>query len=197
VTGGPDHGPPAQGQAPDVLGALVDNHRRFLAFLERRVGSRAEAEDLLQDGFVRALERLDTLRDGETVVAWFYRLLRNTLVDHYRRRGAENRALAQAAGREDTAHPGPDEELRDVVCDCAKRLLGTLRPEYAAALQRVDLDEVAVAAYAREAGITPNNASVRVHRAREALRRRVVQSCGTCAEHGCWDCACGSPARRG
>lgn len=190
-----DPGPSARGPAPDVLGALVDNHRRFLAFLERRVGSRAEAEDLLQDGFVRALERVDTLRDDESVVAWFYRLLRNALVDHYRRRGVESRALAQAAGREDTAQPGPDEELRDVVCDCAKRLLPTLRPDYAAALQRVDLDDVSVAAFAREAGITPNNAGVRLHRAREALRRQVIESCGTCAEHGCFDCACGQPRK--
>jgi RNA polymerase sigma-70 factor (ECF subfamily) len=29
-----------------------------------------------------------------------------------------------------------------------------------------------------------------VHRARKALRRKVEQACGTCAEHGCFDCHC-------
>jgi hypothetical protein len=46
--------------------------------------------------------------------------------------------------------------------------------------------------FAAEAGITANNAGVRVFRAREALRKRVVRSCGTCAEHGCLDCTCGT-----
>jgi hypothetical protein len=45
----------AQPTTPEVVKTLVDNHRRFLAFLERRVGSREVAEDILQDAFVRGL----------------------------------------------------------------------------------------------------------------------------------------------
>jgi RNA polymerase sigma-70 factor (ECF subfamily) len=183
--------------APDALRVLVDSHRRFLAFLERRVGSRETAEDLLQEGFARALERADTLRDEESAVAWFYRLLRNAVIDHHRRRGAEDRALAWVAGATaDDAAPGPDEELHAAVCGCVGDLVGTLKPEYGAALKRVELDGASVGDYAREAGITANNAAVRLHRARAALRRQVVKSCGTCAEHGCLDCACGAPHKR-
>jgi DNA-directed RNA polymerase specialized sigma24 family protein len=56
----------------NVLETLVGNHQRFLAFLERRVGSRETAQDILQDGFGRALERADSLRTEESAVAWFY-----------------------------------------------------------------------------------------------------------------------------
>jgi RNA polymerase sigma factor (sigma-70 family) len=183
---------------PDVLEVLVENHRRFLAFLERRVGSREEAEDILQDAFVRSLEkdRVDTLRDPEAVIPWFYRLLRNAVIDHHRRRGAEDRALAHAAGTADAAAPGADEELRDEVCACVASLVETLKPEYAAAIKRVDLDGAPVVEFAREAGITANNAGVRLHRAHEALRRQLALTCGTCASHGCLDCACGGPGRR-
>jgi RNA polymerase sigma factor (sigma-70 family) len=183
---------------PDVLEVLVENHRRFLAFLERRVGSREEAEDILQDAFVRSLEkdRVDTLRDPEAVIPWFYRLLRNAVIDHHRRRGAEDRALAHAAGTADAEAPGADEELRDEVCACVASLVETLKPEYAAAIKRVDLDGAPVVEFAREAGITANNAGVRLHRAHEALRRQLALTCGTCASHGCLDCACGGPGRR-
>ena len=47
--------------------------------------SRETAEDILQEAFGRALTRVDTLRDDESAVAWFYRLLRNAVIDHYRR----------------------------------------------------------------------------------------------------------------
>jgi hypothetical protein len=43
--------------------------------------------------------------------------------------------------------------------------------------------------------LSASNAGVRVFRAREALKKRVTQSCGTCAEHGCVDCTCQTPAR--
>jgi len=184
-----------EGPSPEVVQALVDNHRQFLAFLERRVESRADAEDILQDAFVRGLEKGGQLRDGESAVAWFYRLLRNAVVDHYRRRGAAGRALDRLEAEwADASEPPPDAELFDTICRCVLGLVDTLKPEFALALHRVELDGVAVKDYAHEAGITANAAGVRVHRARQALRDQVTACCGTCATHGCFDCSCGGPA---
>jgi len=178
-------------RAPDVLRALVDNHARFLAFLERRVESRDAAEDILQEAFVRSIGRTDSLRDTGSATAWFYRVLRNAVTDHYRRQGARSRTLAQLAAESGEASAAPDQELQAVVCACITGLLDTLKPDYASALRRVELDGVTVKGYAEEAGITPGNAGVRLHRAREALRRQLARSCGTCLTHGCLDCTCG------
>jgi RNA polymerase sigma-70 factor (ECF subfamily) len=194
----PNAMPPEQADRPsaEVLAALVENHRRFLAFLERRVGSREAAEDILQEAFVRGLTRGGAIQDSESAVAWFYRVLRNAIVDHWRRRGAERRALDHVAtlASDDTA--ALDEELMETVCGCAASLLETLKPEYAEALRRVDLGGESVKDFAGGAGITANNAGVRLFRAREALARQVRRSCGTCAEHGCVDCRCGGPGAR-
>jgi RNA polymerase sigma-70 factor (ECF subfamily) len=181
---------------PEILEVLAANHRRFLAFLERRLGSRADAEDLLQDAFVKGLARGHQVNDPESAIPWFYRVLRNALADWYRRRGTEDHAFAEWGGREDASEGPRDDELFPEVCGCVVRLAGTLRPEYAAALRRVDVDGVPVKEFAAEAAITPGNAAVRLHRAREALRTRVIQSCGTCAEHGCLDCRCKAEAPR-
>jgi RNA polymerase sigma factor (sigma-70 family) len=169
---------------------LVESHRQFLAFLERRVGSRAAAEDILQEAFVRGLRRADTLRSQESAVAWFYRLLRNAIADHFRRRKREQRALERLAA-EPVETMVAEPELTDAVCRCIRSLVDTLKPEYAQVLRRVDLDGLTPAAFAAEAGITANNAGVRAHRARLALRRQVERSCGTCATHGCYNCQCG------
>lgn len=170
---------------------LVANHREFLAFVEKRVGDRALAEDILQDAFVRGVDKLTTVEKGESVVAWFYRVLRNAVIDHYRRRGTAQRTLeAFASELETRAEPEP--ELKAAVCKCVSRLSATLKPEYADALRRVEVDGVAVKDYASETGISSGNAAVRVFRAREALRKQVTRSCGTCAKHGCLDCTCGA-----
>ncbi|HKR66397.1 MAG TPA: sigma-70 family RNA polymerase sigma factor [Thermoanaerobaculia bacterium] len=172
----------------DVVESLVSNHRQFLAFLEKRVESREVAEDILQEAFVRGLDS-QSLRGADSATAWFYRALRNAIVDHYRKKGSEAKALEQVAAEIDESVP-PDVELMDTVCSCVTTLLPTLKPEYARAIQRVELDDVPVRDYAAEEGMTANAAGVRVFRAREALKRRLVQSCGTCADHGCLDCRC-------
>lgn len=176
--------------SPDVTKVLVENHKRFLAFLERRVRSRDVAEDILQDAFVRGIMRGGQIRDGESAIAWFYRVLRNAVTDHYRRQSAEQRAYeAAGAEMEDTVAP-VDPELWDEACACVRSLVDTLKPEYAAAIRRVDLDGVPVKAFAEEQGISPNNAAVRLHRAHDALKKQVTLSCGLCAEHGCYNCQC-------
>lgn len=178
---------------PEAERALVENHRRFLTFLEARVGNRATAEEVLQAAFVRTLEAGTAPRDGEGAVTWFYRLLRNALVDHYRKEAAAGRAVEQLAREQDER--APDVELHEAVCACMRGLLPTLRPEYAAMVQEVDLAEKPVAEVAAELGVTNNNASVRLHRARQALKRQLERSCGTCATHGCLDCTCGASPR--
>ena len=173
----------------DLTTHLVENKREFLGFLERRLGDRALAEDILQDAFVKTLEKGNAIRDEEASVAWFYRMLRNAIIDHYRRTGTRTRALEGLARElQDAVEPPP--ELREAICGCVSRLATTLKPEYADAIKRVELDGVAVQDFAKESGISSNNAAVRVFRAREALRKQVKASCGTCAEHGCLECAC-------
>ena len=131
------------------------------------------------------------MRDGESVVAWFYRSLRNAVIDHHRRRGAAGRAIDGLA-REFEGATEASLEVVQVVCGCVETLADTLKPAYANALRRIEVDGLSVQEYAAEIGIEANNAAVRVYRARAALRKRVMASCGTCAEHGCLDCTCES-----
>lgn len=178
---------------------LLENHRAFLRYLESKVGNRALAEDILQDAFTRNLEKIEAVGE-EAIVPWFYRTLRNATIDQFRRRGTTDRALA-AFARELESHETAAPDVASEICACVTRLAGTLKPEYAQMLQAVDVDGLPVKAYAERNGLSPSNAGVRVFRAREALRKRVIQSCGTCAEHGCLDCTCGagsaaSPDRR-
>ncbi|PYQ27159.1 MAG: RNA polymerase subunit sigma-70 [Acidobacteria bacterium] len=169
----------------DVTARLVDSHRDFLGFLERRLGDRALAEDILQDAFVKSIEKGADLRDDEAAIAWFYRMLRNAVIDHHRRAGVQNRRLEELA-----RETSPSPEIERAICACVGHLASTLKPEYADAIQRIEVEGAPLQTFAAEAGITANNAAVRVHRAREALRKQVHASCGTCAEHGCVDCTC-------
>jgi DNA-directed RNA polymerase specialized sigma24 family protein len=61
------HSDHARSLSPDALERLLAARQKFLSFVEKRVGSKADAEDILQAAFVRGIER-GGLRDDESVV---------------------------------------------------------------------------------------------------------------------------------
>ncbi len=180
----------AEPLGPDVVRILVQSHDEFLRFLRSRLGSREAAEDVLQAAFVKTLERGDGIREQESATAWFYRVLRNAVVDHHRRHAVDAKAMKTKA-REAEEVDRPDPELERAVCHCLKAVIPTLKSEYADILQKVEMEGAAVTDVAKAGNLTPNNAMVRLHRARKALQDRLVQTCGTCTEHGCLNCSCG------
>lgn len=180
---------------PEALRALLMNKQRLLAFLTRRLGSTELADELLQDAFVKGVEKGHTLREDESALAWCYRLLRNAIIDRHRRLTTEREALARLA--EELSATSIDADLENEVCTCMRDLIPTLKPEYAEILGRVDLGEGRLDTVAAELGITTNNAGVRLHRARQALGQRLEQMCGMCAHHGCLNCTCGHQKKTG
>jgi RNA polymerase sigma factor (sigma-70 family) len=172
-----------------TITGLLDQRRQFLQFVERRVGTRATAEDIIQAAYIRAMEQAGTLRSDESAVAWFYRILRNAVIDHYRHRAAEDRALEQWA--KDLAIEAQfDEPTQQIVCQCINGVLNKLKPAYREIILEVDLTENTLESFAKKSGITPGNAAVRAHRARQALKKQLILTCRTCAKHGCIDCTC-------
>jgi RNA polymerase sigma-70 factor (ECF subfamily) len=173
----------------DILEKLIECHREFLSFLVPRVGSQEDAEEILQSAFAKAVQQEDSLQ-GETVVAWFFQVLRNALIDHYRHKDVEKRAIEQHRSDVDLQR-NELVELENTVCECFRGLIPTLKPEYGELLTTVDLGGQSVTEAAARLGITANNTAVRLHRARLALKKRLEDTCRTCAVHGCYDCTCG------
>jgi RNA polymerase sigma-70 factor (ECF subfamily) len=170
----------------DVAAALLAHRPVFKAFVVSRVGNEADADDLLQNGLVKALQRAGELKDDEKAIAWFYQILRNVIVDHVRSRTAATRR--DDAWVSDATALKDDADAYRQLCGCFEKLLPALKPMHAELLRRVELQEQSVAQAATALGITANNASVTLHRARAELRRQLTDFCGNCA---CLDnCEC-------
>ena len=179
-----------------VRRALVEARREFLAFLHRRIGSREEAEEVLQRFSLRALERAAELRDVRTVRGWLGRILATTIVDHQRQaiRRRRREVAMEPAGVENLASE-PDAELDGAVCNCLYKLLPTLKPEYADVIWRADILGEPRDRIATSLGTTLNNVTVRLHRGRQALKKRLEEMCLTCPVHGFLDCRCDEAER--
>jgi RNA polymerase sigma factor (sigma-70 family) len=154
------------------------------------MSDREAAEDLLQNAFARVLARPGEVPAGHPI-AWFYRVLRNAVIDRHRRASSEDRAR-QGWQRDPTrvADSAPAGRL----CRCTLAALGSLNERYVQIIEAVDVQGRAVVDVARAEGLTPGTAYVRLHRARRLLGERLRAICRHCADTACVDCHCKGPA---
>jgi len=106
------------------LGVLFDRHHRSLFdFFAKMTGSRATAEDLVQDVFFRILKYRGTFRDESRFKAWMFHIARNARVDYYKKHQADTLTVEDGAEqlRSRFGLPGDDleQEQRAFLLECA------------------------------------------------------------------------------
>jgi RNA polymerase sigma-70 factor (ECF subfamily) len=187
--------PPRKGPATPsgieeaVILALREGHREFLRYLSRRTRSIDEAEDILQDFYLKAIRSARTIKEPGALKGWLAQVLRRTLTDYYRRASVRKAAQQRLEWSEGSALLIDDHADR-AVCSCLYRILPTMPVEYSQLIWQIDLLGQPRSKVAKRLGISPNNLGVRLHRARGALRRALVRLCTTCPTHGFLNCAC-------
>lgn len=178
---------------PRSVQTLVAERGRFHRFIASRVGSETEADDLLQESLLRALQRGASLRRDERVVAWFYRILRHAIADHYRQKQKQrhqSERLWTETNISGESRVTPPADWEAAVCACFEGLLSTLKPRYAELLRRIDLRGEKKSGVAASLGLTHATLDVVLHRARYALRNKLEIFCGACSREHCLACAC-------
>ena len=149
-----------------------------------QAGTSVEAQEILQAASVKALSQAHQLSNPAKADAWVRQVVRHQIIDEFRRRQVAS--LVPLEEEHDVI------ELADDSADCTcvvvqARLLATSHSEI---LRRVVIDGVLVTRVAGELGVSVNNAMVRLHRARRALKVRFEAHCGTTSARSCSECGC-------
>lgn len=178
-----------------VRTALVESYGRFWSYLRKRFRVQAEAEEVLQAFMLRALERSADLRGISAVRGWLSRILATTIVDFHRQRSRTIREARFTAELNDRLVMDDGAEVDHDVCECLYRYLPLLKTEQAEVIRRIDLAGEPRELVAVETGVTVNNITVRLHRARQALKGHLEEMCADCLDDSYLACRC-SDARR-
>ena len=147
-----------------------------------------DAEDVYQDACVRALERLDQQGEANRLRAWFHAVLRNAVATHIR----SSRRAMEHPDAEALLQERPGEAVDR--CGCGVHALSRMRSRDRGLLRRALLEEEPIHESFCTDGMTANNARVRLHRARERLRKSWKERCGPCITVSAGaDCSCLGP----
>jgi DNA-directed RNA polymerase specialized sigma24 family protein len=166
-----------------VESLLAEHRATLVVFVERRLGSRAAAEDVVQQASVRALGHAAQLRDTGAGRAWLFQITRRLVADRLREKAVQN------VGNESDVllSGGGDPEFG---CACVIANLHRLPDADAGLLRRAIIDGASATELAKELGVSTNATTVRLSRARAALREQLRRHCGTESLRECIDCAC-------
>ena len=167
-----------------VAETLREKRSEFDAFVRARVPAQ-DVDDILQRAALKSIEHADSLADPERVTAWIYRIHRNLIIDTYRARTSERR-------RVDADSDIPEQIDTEPVdpCSCSVIQASRLSTPYASILALVDTDGLPLSEAADQLDISRNNAAVRLHRARKALRVAMLEHCGVTDPRACAGCRC-------
>lgn len=157
-----------QGGDLDLLGLLFVRHSgKVFARSLQLVGDRTEADDLVQDSFLRVLRYRDSFQGTARFSTWLYRIVTNVCLDHLKARGREAEGLRELADTptEGWSGTGPSDRLL-----ATRQALQRLSRDKRELLVRARLRGVGYAELARVAGVSQGAVRVRVHRALRELR---------------------------
>jgi RNA polymerase sigma-70 factor (ECF subfamily) len=156
-------------EAHESVAALMT---RLRPFVERRVPSTADANDVLQDVFLRMQRGLPGLRDSEKLGPWLYRVVRNAIADRFRAQARD----ARLSGEEPAALLEEPDMARELAA-CIAPFIARLPSPYREAVTLVDLEGVAHKDAASMLGVSVPGVKSRVQRGRRKLRAMFDECC--------------------
>lgn len=155
-----------------VTEAWEKHETELRRFLRHRAGGDAEAEDLLQEVFLRALRQANGLCGVDNRRAWLFTTARNLLIDRLRLAKDQVPLPDDLAAPPETALPAVDG-----LAQCLPRVLSELSAHDREAITLCDIEGMTQQDYARRLGLTLPAAKSRVQRARVRLKARLTEAC--------------------
>lgn len=148
--------------------AYKDDLERFIG---SRLGNRVEADDLLQEIFIKIHLNLQHLQNTQSLRPWIYRIARNAVMDHYRRRLFFEDIERLGLPSEESRIDDPD------LAQCMPSFINKLPETYKTALVHADVERLGQKELAKKLGISYSGAKSRVQRARRLLQSYFTECC--------------------
>ena len=158
-----------------VVAAWEAHEAELRGYVRHRLSDEAAADDVVQEVFLKAMNRENALCGVENPRAWLFQVARNALVDRLRT-SHPHESLTDELADTLAAEAQPVAPV-DALTDCLSRTLGELSAEDAAILRACDIAGQTQRAFAQAQGLSLPAVKSRLLRARQRLRERMAQAC--------------------
>jgi RNA polymerase sigma-70 factor (ECF subfamily) len=161
--------------SPATFDAFWDQtHKRLCQFICNRVSNEQDAEDLLQDIFLRIYVQSGSLRDPNRLESWMYQVARNRIIDHYRSQRQWVVLPETMISDEVSGFESSSAAEMDILLASLREGIETLPETYRDALIQADIRGMEQKDLAAKLGITLSGAKSRIQRARQKVKEAML-----------------------
>jgi len=144
-------------------------------FISKRVPSEADADDILQEVFIKIHNNIEDLKDDRKIHAWIYRITQNTIVDYYRR---HNKSINCSVLTKNITMESDEDVTSNVeIAACLKNMIECLPDKYKQALLLTEFQNLTQKELSEKMGLSLSGAKSRVQRGREKLKEMLLGCC--------------------
>ena len=148
-------------------------HAQLRAFIGARVGASADADDILQNVFVKIHTHIHTLRKQDRLATWVYQITRNAIIDCYRARHPHQSMPAELGAWDAPQESDPATQIGEYL----RILVNGLAPKYRTAIILAEYNGLTSEELGRRLGLSVSGAKSRLQRARSQLRKQLLDCC--------------------
>jgi RNA polymerase sigma-70 factor, ECF subfamily len=156
----------------DIALIWNDFHKELRAHITKIVKNQADADDILQEVFIKIINNSDKVNHAENLRQYIYGIVRNAIADHFRKNPNGGKEIPLAVSVED------EQSLNATIAECCVRpFINQLPEKYKEALLMAELQDVSQKDLAEKLNISYSGAKSRVQRGKEKLKELILNCC--------------------
>lgn len=159
-----------------LMNAWHENEQLIKNWLIKQTGHHDQAQDLLQDLFIKAVQHKNIFCTNDDAKSWLFKVAKNGFIDHYRKSKNQMLALPQGDNIEDTKTEDNSSPLIDLQ-QCLTRVILELDEDDKEIIELCDIQGMHQADYAQLKRLSLSATKSRIQRARKKLRQKMVTAC--------------------
>ncbi|HYF71131.1 MAG TPA: RNA polymerase sigma factor SigZ [Ohtaekwangia sp.] len=160
----------------EVAEIYTQFHQSLLAFIKGKIRSTEDAQDILQDVFIKISSNVNNLAEEEKLKGWIFTITRNTIIDYYRT-NASKRKVEVIPGIAERVFEEGDLDSTKGLDQCVHTMIKLLPKEYHDIIVDAEINGIKQKDLAEKYGMAYPSLRSRVQRGRERLKQLFYNCC--------------------
>lgn len=160
----------------EIVEQIWDESRnRLKGYINKRISNESDAEDILQNVFIKIHRNISGLKDPDKLYPWVFQTTRNAITDYYREREPAIDLSGDALN--EIAFEPSEKDVEEEVLRWIEPMVGELPEKYREAVLLADIKGLTQKELSEKLDISLSGAKSRVQRGREKLKEALLECC--------------------
>lgn len=144
-------------------------------YIVSKVKQKQDAEDILQDVYVKIYKNIDQVENRSAIKSWVYQITKNTIIDFYKKR--KDHIVAPEALNYIAEERDNESNMNEEIIECLEKMIFNLPEKYQKVYDLYEKKNMKHKEIMNELDISLSTSKIRLKRAREMFKKKLIECC--------------------